>query len=79
MKYRSLEQGTMGMEVAPSREPYYPSIHVSEKQLPGLKDKDVGDKCEIMIRAKVSNIGKDGYTLEMMQIGSHEEYEKEEA
>ena len=80
MKYRSLEQGSMNDSPMISREPYYPKITLSEKQCPMMKDKEVGDKCEMMIRAKVSGMsqhanGPKEYTLDMMQIGMHNEEE----
>lgn len=63
-----------------SSEGYYPSLTINEKAIPELKKKDVGDMCEIMIKAKIigirANSSNTFYELEVREGESY--YDKEE-
>ena len=50
---------------------YYPEIRIDEKTIPELKDKKVGDVCELMIKVEITGINSDKkstfYTTEVKQ------------
>ena len=85
-KMRSLEEGLSG-EVAtglPSKkQKVFPTIHLTESQVPELKGKELGGKCLLMIEASVTNIDiKTGYRLDMRKVayyGKPGDIEKEKA
>lgn len=57
---------------------YYPSLHVSTKQVPELGYLKPGDTCHLMIDSKVMGFMGDKYHLEVRKVGKHGEVENKE-
>jgi len=76
MAWISLEEKSMGETVSPKNEKWYPTIHISGKEVSFLENKDVGwdgeMKIQVSLKGKELRENKDkkefSYTLEVKKI-----------
>jgi len=67
------EQPTEAIGPEGKREKYYPSVHLTSKQLPTLGDKKIGSRCNLHIVGEITGIRKNedetSYDVELKEAG----------
>lgn len=83
MKMVSLAENSERMAVGTDKEPYFPTMHLTSKQMSDLKKKGIGEKCTLVVEVKVKGMnenrdGSTGYTLELLRAGVHKKGSKKD-